>query len=509
MTDVWDFADSVPVGTQFTAVAVDHALDLLHTPPRPDPVDWVRLQLGEEAWSTQAEIMRSVAEHRRTAVRACYDVGKSWLAARAAAWWIGSTRGRAFFVSTAPTFPQVRAILWREIGIAHRKGKLPGRVTQTEWHLAADRLHRLAPDPRAGEELVGFGRKPPSADTGVAFQGIHSGEGGVLVILDEAAGVPKSLWDAAEGLMADENSRMLAIGNPDDPVGPFADCFGARSEWSTFHISAFDSPNFTEERVPEVVARSLVSRLWVEERRRAWGEDHPLWHSRVLGEFPDTATDTVVPLSWARAAQVRDIEPPERPPTIGVDVARYGSDDSALVACFGPVVTVLDVVSGMDVVNVAGRVRHHADALGANTANVDGVGIGAGVVDLLRAWDGRPTVVNDMQAGGSPRDKERFVDARSEWWWAIRERAESGDLDLPGDGPHADRLLAELTAPRYTFDARGRIKVESKDHMKDRGVPSPDLADAVIMALAPPQKWTPGPVAAGGVTQDSPVAAVR
>jgi len=121
------------------------------------------------------------------------------------------------------------------------------------------------------------------------------------------------------------------------------------------------------------------------------------------------------------------------------------------------------------------------------------------VVDLLRAWSGRPGTVNDMQAGQAASDPERFADARAEWWWGVRERAEAGDLDLPGPHePHADRLLAELCAPRYFYDARGRIRVESKDSMKLRGLASPDVADAVVMALHREQVWEPPVVGPAG-----------
>lgn len=478
--------------------------DLLAPAPRPSPVRWVQDTLHEEPWTLQRQIISAVETDRRVAVKACFDVGKSWLASRLACWWVSSTKAPAFVLSTAPSFPQVRAILWREIGLAHRAGNLPGRVNQTEWWLAPDREHRTAPAAAAGETLVAFGRKPPASDPGVAFQGIHSGEGGVLVIFDEAAGIPAALWDAAEGAMADEASRFIVIGNPDDPVSPFANCWLPQSEWTTFTISAFDSPNFTGERVAPAVGRSLVSKLWVEERRRAWKEEHPLWQSRVLGEFPEGATDTVIPLGLARQAQYRDLDRTTDRPTLGVDVARFGTDDSAIVACYGPVVTIVEVLSGADTVKVSGRVKHHADDLGAPKANVDGVGIGAGVVDALRAMPGHPSTVNDMQAGASARDKERFVDARSEWWWAVRERAEAGDLDLPSEGPLAERLLAELTAPKYTYDARGRIKVESKDQLKGRGVASPDLADAVIMGLCQQTAWAPPEFMPGGDTRSAP-----
>ena len=139
-----------------------------------DPVGWVHHRLGETIWSKQAEILVSVRDHRRTVVRASYDVGKSWSASRLAAWWLDThAAGSAFVISTAPTFNQVRAILWREINRAHAKGKLLGRVNQTEWWI--------------GNELVGMGRKPADYDA-TSLTGIHARY--VLVIIDEAGGVP-------------------------------------------------------------------------------------------------------------------------------------------------------------------------------------------------------------------------------------------------------------------------------------------------------------------------------
>lgn len=112
-----------------------------------DPVGFCNQVLSDHLWGRQAEIATAVRDHRRVAVPSCHGAGKSFLAARLAAWWIACRPpGEAFVVTSAPTFAQVRAILWREIGRAHRAGKLPGKVTLTEW--------------RMGQELVGFGRKP-------------------------------------------------------------------------------------------------------------------------------------------------------------------------------------------------------------------------------------------------------------------------------------------------------------------------------------------------------------
>src|SRR4029453_13809177 len=121
-----------------------------------------------------------------------------------------------FVVSTAPTFSQVRAILWRELDQAHRKGGLPGQIHTTEW--------------KVDRRLIGFGRKPADVarDSNItpstAFQGIHARY--VLVVLDEADGVPEELWTAADALITNEDSRIPAIGNPDPPTTTFARCVG-------------------------------------------------------------------------------------------------------------------------------------------------------------------------------------------------------------------------------------------------------------------------------------------
>ena len=221
-----------------------------------DPVEWIEQRLGERLWSKQIEVARSVVEHRYTAVQAAHAVGKSFLAARLAAWWIASRPvGEAFCVSTAPTTPQVRAILWRELGRAHRKGALPGRITTgnvPEWWI--------------GGELVAWGRKPADLTdreaAAATFTGVHAAR--VLVILDESAGIAPWLWDAIDTLATNEAARVVALGNPLDPSSRFAEVCQPGSGWNTIKISAFDAPAFTGERIPPELADVLVSRRWVE-----------------------------------------------------------------------------------------------------------------------------------------------------------------------------------------------------------------------------------------------------
>jgi len=284
-----------------------------------DPVAWVTERLGERLWSAQRTIARAVRDHRRVAVRSAQDVGKSRIASRLACWWIDThPLGEAFVVTTAPSFKQVQAVLWREMRVAHRAGSLAGVMTETDWKISG--------------QLVAFGRKPADYDPD-AFQGIHALY--VLVILDEACGVPESLWNAAETLTANEGSRFLAIGNPDDPTSSFASVCLPGSGWHTIRIDGYDSPNFTTEPVPDELRGLLLSPTWVEERKRSWGEDSHLFISKVRGEFPEEADDALIPLSWIRAAQARYEELPEDTEAslvLGVDVARYGSAETVIVA---------------------------------------------------------------------------------------------------------------------------------------------------------------------------------
>ncbi|MGH3637367.1 MAG: hypothetical protein ACRDTS_25460, partial [Mycobacterium sp.] len=242
-----------------------------------DPVTWARDRLREHLWSKQREVIGALRDHRRVAVKSCHGSGKSHLASRTAAWWLDTHEpGTAFVVSTAPTFPQVRAILWRYIRQAHKKGNLVGRVNQTEWLI--------------DDELVGYGRKPADHDES-AFQGIHAKY--VLVIIDEGCGVPKQLFVAADSLTTNPDCRILVIGNPDNPASEFNQVCDSPL-WHTVTISAFDTPNLTGEDVPPELAELLISKSWVEEKALEWGEDNPLYLSKVLGEFPRDDPNKVI-----------------------------------------------------------------------------------------------------------------------------------------------------------------------------------------------------------------------
>lgn len=428
-------------------------------------------------------------DNRRTAVKSCHDVGKSAIAARVAAWWISAHEpGESFVVSLAPTAHQVKAILWREINKVHQAGGLPGHCNMTEWYI--------------GNELVAFGRSPKDTDP-TAIQGVHAAA--VLLIIDEACGVAKALIDAADSLIANDASRALAIGNPDDPATEFAEICKPGSGWNVLRISAFDSPNFTGEAVPDWLRPLLISKTWVEEKRKRWGESSPLYTSKVLGEFPEQSADSLIPLTALNSAVGRQL--PSAPDSdrieLGVDVARFGDDHTVIVARHGSTARRLHKENNRDLMFVAGLVVKAIRDTGAKRVKIDDIGLGGGVTDRLNELKregtgevpfdceiigvnvGEGATSDDEDVNGKPASDERFINLRAELNWNLRERFIASDIALEGD--NLDELLSQAGQIKYLYSSRGKIAIERKRDMKKRtkGV-SPDDWDALVLAFAEP-----------------------
>lgn len=492
-----------------------------------DPVIWASQRLGDVFWSGQKQILESVRDYRKTAVATCHEIGKSRSAGVIAAWWIDSHHpGDAYVITTAPTAPQVRIILWKEIGRAHARGNLGGRINQTEWMMKVV-------DPKTGisvEESVAIGRKP-SDYTPAAFQGKHAPY--VLIIVDEANGVRGGLWDAMDSLMANDTSKMLIIGNPDDPTGEFYEACKPNSGFNVIHISAFDSPNFTGEELPEEIKKQLIGKQYVEERRVRWAptwtwtpdgsrcemppdgkleDTHPFWQSKVLGQFPvQTAAGSLLPLAWIRAAQERTLQA-IGPNELGLDVgASEGGDPSCLGHRIGPVFRVLYEERQPDTMKTTGRLlKALADpSIGAERAKVDYIGVGRGVVDRAKEqnlpvypisvgeastiyscrickyeWDQallvrkrQQTVAVRCAKCGSDQVWTVFANLLSQLWWNVRTMFEKGDIDID----IADEQLAEeLITMTWEPNSKGQTVVKYNDDF-----PSPNRADALLIAYAP------------------------
>lgn len=443
---------------------------------RDDPIGFVENGLLGFLWSKQKEICLSVRDNRRTAVQACHDVGKTALAARIGAWWLSVWEpGEAFLVTLAPTGHQVKALLWRELNRVHSAGSLPGRMNMTEWWIDS--------------EMVGFGRSPADTDP-TAIQGIHARR--VLVINDEACGIGKALWDAEDSLIANDDSRILAIGNPDDPNTEFATVCKPGSGWNTIKVNAFSSPNFTDEPVPDWLKPLLISRTWVEEKRKSWGEESPLWKSKVEGEFPEQSTDSLVPLQALTAALTADIEPGE-PNELGVDVARFGDDSSVIFHRRGAVAQRISKENKRDLMHLSGVVVNAIRETGATRVKIDDIGLGGGLTDRLRELKTEGKIAAQVEivpinVGEAPATNlmdERFRNLRAELNWGMRTRFVDGKIKLLGD---CDNLLSQAGQIKYKYTSAGEIQIEAKAEMKKRTKgASPDDWDALVLCFAKPQ----------------------
>lgn len=448
---------------------------------RRDPIAWLEHRARAEAWSKQREIIDALVHHRKVAVHSSHGIGKSYIASRAVGWWLDvHPPGEAFAVTTAPTDAQVKAILWREINKLHVSAGLKGRTNLSEWYM--------------GNELVALGRKP-SDHSPTAFQGIHARF--VLTVLDEACGVPQSLWDSAATLGTNEYSRMLAIGNPDDPHSEFAKICKPGSGWHVIHVSTLDTPNFTGEEVSRAVAEMLPSREWYEDRKRAWGEDSAIFISKVLGQFPTEGDPfTTIPYAWVSRCRYLELVPDDGDVQAGIDVGG-GGDSTVIFERRGPVAGRVEQFRDADPMRTVGRLVEKINEWGIAKVKVDSTGIGWALAGRLRELSaqhnpsGKRTgdtshaaevIAVNAASGPSARLAKQRLNKRAEMWWDVgRENSRLGLWDLTSV---SDDVVAELCEPRYEImDSGGKIKIERKDEVIKRLGRSPDLADALLLAF--------------------------
>lgn len=435
---------------------------------RQDPAAFMREWLGVDLWAKQVEVAESVRDHRRTAVKSCHGAGKSYLAARIVIWFLHAFPA-SICLTTAPTNNQVRNILWRNIGAAYRssKGPLLGRCLTTQIDVAPDWY------------ALGFKADDTASDR---FQGFHAEN--ALVVIDEAAGVDDRVHDALDAVMTSEQARQLLIGNPTNPVGEFREAFHKnRALFNCITIKASDTPNLTAGRT---VRPYLITQQWIDDAIEKHGRESPYVVARVDAEFPDVSDNNLIPLSQIEAADAR-VDDGDQPPAgpgeleAGLDVARMGSDESALCVRRGIQVVSEHAWSGMDTMETVGRVRNLLpDPKQLSALKVDVIGIGAGVADRLKE-SGYPVV--EVNVGASSSDPQQWPNLRHELWWNLRERFREGTIGGPIDG----MTVGQLSNVRYRYDSRHtKPIIESKDDMKRRGVRSPDRAEALMLAFTNP-----------------------
>lgn len=427
-----------------------------------DPVAFVREVLPEAGvpYPKQAEMMRLAVSNRRVSVVGCNGSGKDWAVARLVLWWV-ETRAESKAVVTGPTQRQVDEVVWREMRLAYAMAgrALSGRMHRSRYEVGDDRF------------ALGF-----ATDRPYNLQGFHSPN--LMVAVTEAHAVEQEHMEALKRL----NPNLLILtGNALVVVGEFYESHHARRNlYASMRISAFDTPNFAKGA--GVVMPGMLTPDDVEERKKEWGEESNAYRASVLAEFVSELSNSLVSRAdvadaaarWAEAAP----DEPEAPWLLGVDVARYGGDKTALCLRRGQRVESIETVQGADTMEVVALVVEQARRYGVRTVFVDGVGVGGGVVDRLREL-GMPAV--DVQAGSKARNAERFVNLRAELFWGLRERFREGRIAIPDDA----ELASQLLSMQYKVTESERVQMARKDDIRKRGLPSPDKADALALAFMP------------------------
>lgn len=426
-------------------------------------------------WQKQRQILESIRDNPITLVPSCNAAGKTEIAAAAVVWWLMTRESKV--ITTAPTWRQVKSVLWQRIHslIAPHRELLGAEVLSTQI--------RINPD----WEAMGFASSDPTK-----FQGYHS-PGGVLLVVDEAAGVTDDeIWAAMDGNLTGSKDRMLCIGNPTTTDGEFykrstrgiePDGTGVGGR-NVIHISAFDTPNVIQG---EEVVPGLVSKEFVERKRVEWGEDSPMWQSRILGKFPTAGSDALYPLAWLeRAFQPKDMPSGKR--VAALDVARKGADSNALCVREGGTLTKLDSWNAPDTQTSVTRFLNELRTSNPQIARVDAIGLGGPMFDQANAEINkspqlRPIQLEEFVASERAYDEEQFHNLKAEAYFHFRGLLERDEVDLSALSlDKRSNIEVQATAINYEYTAQGRLKIEDKQTMKKRKGFSPDELEAIIMA---------------------------
>jgi hypothetical protein len=427
---------------------------------RNDPVGYCIGVLGFQPDPWQCDVLHSLVDNRRTAVRSGHGVGKTRLAAAAIHWFM-ATRGFPRIRCTANTEKQVMSVLWSELATINREAKNKEMFdpSRTSFRLKSD------PDTHFAEAIAW------SSEKSEAFAGIHAEN--VLYIFDEASAIDNVIWEVSQGAMTSQGARWLVQGNPTRNTGKFHDCFGINkwsegndtSLWHTFTVSSIDSPR--------------VDKSYIEEVKREYGEQSDMYRVRVLGLPPMQESQQFISEELFNEALNRTVVTlPHEPKILGIDPARFGDDSTPFVERRGRQAKLLKVLHGQDTMQITGQAIDFINEAAKKKDPydyicVDEIGIGSGVVDRLKEQQYKVIGVN---VSTKPRD-EKYKNLTSELWALMKEWMKEGNI--------SEEFRDDMIGRQYGFDSSGKLVLERKEDMKKRGLGSPDNADALAITFYP------------------------
>ncbi len=445
---------------------------------RQEPSVFMKEVLSFKPDDWQNEVACDVRDYPRTAVKSGQGVGKTAIEAGIIFWFL-VCHPFSRVVATAPTRTQLHDVLWAELDKwMNNSILLPQLLKWTKTHVCMrgyeNRWFAVARTSNKPENMQGF----------------H--EENMLIVVDEASGVADSILDAIQGTLTGKNNKLLYMGNPTKITGGFHDAFTInRTLFHCHTVNSEDSPRTNKENI--------------EALKRKYGADSNVVRVRVQGEFP--LADDDVFLSSQIVEQATMTEPPKDEKinriTLGVDVARYGKDETVIAQNINNCITLPVVVNGQNLMQTVGNIVKlyrqlicdYSKYKGMIYVNIDDTGLGGGVTDRLTEVKSEEhlsrlvitpvnaasrvpdTVIDDEQ--GKVKACEKYDNLTTYMWGTIRDLLLDNQLSLPNDND----LIAQLSCRKYRLTSRGKLQLETKEEMSQRGIHSPDRGDAVALAL--------------------------
>ena len=434
----------------------------------------------------QKEIAESVLKNRFTAVKAAHSVGKTFIEACIVIWFL-MTHKNSIVITTAPTERQVRDLLWSEINnliknspvLIGGKAKITGLSFDNRWF--ATGITTIAEN---------------AEDSAVRFQGYHAKN--ILVVMDEAIGIAPAIWEAIDGITNSDNAKILAVGNPATPNCMFKKKIDTGG-WNIITVSALNHPNVIHKK--EIIP-GAVSHNWIKQKINEWCKEESslrknnnifefegktykannlfLW--KVLGEFPEESTDTLIPRKNIPEAFERFKNIKSNclftECYMGIDVARFGNDSSSIAILMDNRI-VMKTFFQLNLARLTGEAvtlikKYHPSKVG-----VDCDGLGAGVFDNLNESVSAgiiDTELVEIHGGALPVNMgqtEEFLNLRAQMYWLLKQDIEILAIE------ENENLVEGLSSIKYFFNSKGKIQIESKDDIRKRLGRSPDIEDAI------------------------------
>ena len=430
---------------------------------RNKPALYFQNVLGLRLSVQQQKVLASMnRKATRTAVKSATGTGKTFLCAGYILHQL-HCEDDIKMLGTAPSSGQLKRGLKAEVRKLHRKiiPALRDLITIQSEQAVVTGLE---------ENFCSF----VSADTDnqESLAGLHAKK--VVVINDEASALTDKANDTLMGNLTTPGSGMINISNPVRPDGKFRDLFRNKELqkiWSLHTLDAFGSP--------------FISPSWIKEIEATYGLDSDMYKTRVLGNFPSLSEDLFFLSDSIESAIDRVISPNvygTHRRRMGLDVARFGKDKTVFSMRQGPSVTDVTCHEKLNTEEVAALAVSYANQHGAQDIYVDGIGVGAGVVDKLKVLSKSGALkarVHDVVVSQASTDPRTYYKMRSQLHGALKLWIENG-----ASLPDVKGLKEQFESVRYGFNEKMQIQILSKKDLKHRyKVDSPDIVDSIMLTL--------------------------